>query len=463
MRRDSNLDTIVAVSTPVGEGGIGIVRLSGKDAVKIASEMFVLPSWKKVSKFKTHTVRYGYIVGAKKKIIDEVLLNAMLSPKTYTKENTVEINCHGGLAPLKKVLELTLKNGARIAEPGEFTKRAFLNGRLDLTQAEAVLDIIRAKTDLALKVSMGQLEGELSGEINLIRDELIDIASGIEATIDFPEEDIEKNTRHEWTRKIKKIRKNLQHLSGTYYNGAILKNGITAAICGRTNVGKSSLMNLLLKRDRVIVTHIPGTTRDAIEEMINIKGLPIRLVDTAGIRKKHGIIEREGISKSRFYLSSAELVLCVLDGSQNLKKDDLELLKNINGKSAIIVINKSDLKSVLDIKKLKRISGNKDIIKISCLNKKGIDTLEDKIYNKIWSGKVPSSHEVMLNSARHKDAIDNAVSLLSKALLIIKRGFEPELLSIDIRESLGLLGEIVGETYTEDILNVIFSKFCIGK
>ncbi|GAF70281.1 unnamed protein product, partial [marine sediment metagenome] len=330
MKRNFNEDTIVAVSTPIGEGGIGIVRLSGRDAIKIVDRVFASPEKKRPSKFKTHTIRYGYVVdksrsgnkGVRKKIIDEVLLTVMRAPKTYTKEDIVEINCHGGMAPLKKVLEIIVKNGARIAEPGEFTKRAFINGRLDLAQAEAVLDIIRARTDAGLRVSVNQLEGELSREINSARAGIIDVCADVEAAIDFPEEDIESNTRRDWIKKIKMAGRRLKTLADTYHNGTILKNGITAVICGRTNVGKSSLMNLLLKKDRVIVTHVPGTTRDAIEEMANIKGIPVRLVDTAGLRKIHGIVEKEGISKSRFYLSQADLILCILDGSEKLKRDE---------------------------------------------------------------------------------------------------------------------------------------------
>ena len=351
MKRNFKEDTIVAVSTPIGEGGIGIVRFSGRDAVRIADRIFMSPDKKKPSKLKTHTIRYGYIFEEsksgkgriKKKIIDEVLLTVMRAPKTYTKEDVVEINCHGGMAPLREVLGLIVRNGARIAEPGEFTKRAFLNGRLDLAQAEAVLDVIKARTDAALRASMNQLEGELSKEINSVRAGIIDVCADVEAAIDFSEEDIEPDAKREQIKKIKTARDRLKRLADTYHNGAILKNGITAVICGRTNVGKSSLMNLLLRKERVIVTHIPGTTRDAVEETVNIKGIPVRLVDTAGLRKKHGIIEREGISKSRSYLSQANLILCILDGSEKLKKDDIELLEDVKGKCAIIIINKCDI------------------------------------------------------------------------------------------------------------------------
>jgi len=349
-------DTIVAISTPVGEGGIGIVRLSGKDSIKIANRIFISSDGRKVSEFKTHTIHYGYIIeksprhqdtksqvtgnrkpitvhrkpNIRQEVIDEVLLTVMKAPRTYTREDVVEINCHGGMIALRRILELIVEVGARVAEPGEFTKRAFLNGRLDLTQAEAVLDLIRAKTDVALRTSINQLEGELSREINSMRDIIIDISASMEAMIDFPEEDIEIDTTRSWLKKIKIARKKLESLRDTYHDGAILKDGIMAVICGRANVGKSSLMNLLLKRDRVIVTPIPGTTRDAIEDEVNIKGIPIRLVDTAGFGKRTGIVEKKGVEKSHLYLSNADLILCVLDGSEKLKKDDIRLLNSKN-------------------------------------------------------------------------------------------------------------------------------------
>ncbi|MCK4649237.1 tRNA uridine-5-carboxymethylaminomethyl(34) synthesis GTPase MnmE, partial [bacterium] len=351
MERNFNDDTIVAVSTPIGEGGIGIVRLSGRDSMRIADRIFLSSDKMKPSRFKTHTVHYGHIVDnsiqktgdrelKKKKdkyVIDEVLLTVMRAPRTYTREDIVEINCHGGITALRKVLALLVKNGARLAEAGEFTKRAFLNGRLDLTQAEAVLDVIKAKTDAALKVSLNQLEGELSKEIKSTRVEIIDILADVEAEIDFTEEDIETGAERDWLKKIKGAKKRLQKLVDTYHDGTILREGITAVICGRPNVGKSSLMNLLLRKNRVIVTHIPGTTRDAIEETANIRGVPIKLVDTAGIREDKDVVEKEGIEKSHQYLSRADLALCMLDGGERLKKEDRNLLKKINSRNAIII------------------------------------------------------------------------------------------------------------------------------
>jgi len=456
-------DTIVAVATPAGEGGIGIVRMSGKTAIKLADKVFVSQNKQKPSQFRSHTIHYGRVVSKKKEIVDEALLTVMKAPKTYTREDVVEINCHGGMTALRNVLGLLVSSGARIAEPGEFTKRAFLNGRLDLTQAEAVLDIIRSKTDTGLRVSMSQLNGELSREIGLIRSIIIDVSAEIEAAIDFPDEDIEVKTAKDRLRKIEAVRERLNILAATYHDGAILRDGITAVICGRANVGKSSLMNLLLKRDRVIVTHIPGTTRDAIEELVNIKGIPIRLVDTAGMRRQKNIVEKAGIDKSRSYLSGAGLILCVLDGSQKLKDDDKRLLKSLKGKCAILAVNKCDLKLALDIKKVRQMAKGLDLVKISCLKKEGIDSLEGKVYNKVWSGNVPSSHRFLLNNVRHKNALDKAIECLSRAGNGIKKQLPPEFISIEIRESLSVLGEIVGEIYNDDILNVIFSKFCVGK
>ncbi len=459
----SNDDTITAISTPIGEGGIGIVRLSGPDAVKIAGKIFVSQDGRRPSKFKSHLLYYGHIVDAKRGKIDEVLLTAMKAPRTYTKEDVVEINCHGGIVALRKVLELIVKGGARLAEPGEFTKRAFLNGRLDLSQAEAVLDVIRAKTDAGLRASLNQLEGSLSKEIKLVRKEIMEVCADIEATMDFPEEDITPKTKKAWLHALKDARKKLERLLSTYHDGAILKEGIVAVICGRPNVGKSSLLNLLLRKNKAIVTHIPGTTRDPIEETASIRGVPIRLVDTAGIRKEKDIIEKEGIKRSHLYLSRADLLLWVLDGSEKLKKEDKEIFRRIKGRSIIALINKCDLKVRLDAKNIKESVGPEDVLKISCLNKIGIDKLEEKIYNKVWSGKVHSSDEVLVTSVRHKQAMEEALEALSGAERDISKDLSLEVLASDLRENAYSLAKITGEEYTDDLLNMIFSKFCIGK
>ena len=466
MNMQSNEDTIAAVSTPIGEGGIGIVRLSGRDAVRIADKIFVSREKKKPSTFRSHTIHYGYVIegcGKIKKQIDEVLLTVMRAPKTYTKEDVIEINCHGGIVAVRKIFELTVRNGARLAEPGEFTKRAFLNGRLDLAQAEAVLDIIRSKTEAGLRASLNQLEGELSKEIRTIRDDIIKICAGMEATIDFPDEEIDTDTLKGWVRSIKLGTAKLEKLLATYHDGVVLREGVVTVICGRPNVGKSSLLNLLLRKNRAIVTNVPGTTRDSIEETASIRGIPLRLVDTAGIRKDNNIIEREGIKRSHLYLSRADLILCVLDGSEKLKKEDREILSKIKNKGVIIIINKCDLKLKMRADEIKKISMNKDILKISCINKIGIDKLEDRIYNKVWSGKVSSSGEVMVNNIRHKAAIESAVKALFNAEDGIKKNLSLEFIVSDIRQGVDALGGIIGETYTDDLLNIIFSRFCIGK
>ncbi len=475
MRNVKNLneDTIVAVSTPVGEGGIGIVRMSGRAAVKIADRIFISRDKKKPSKFKSHTIHYGYVIRSEKRkaknakhgkeIIDEVLLTVMKAPKTYTKEDVVEINCHGGIVAVRKVFEILVRNSARPASPGEFTRRAFLNGRIDLAQAESVLDIIKSKTDAGLRASLNQLEGDLSGEIRIVREKIIKICADIEGSIDFPEEDIDADTAGSWLRDVKGCKSNLEKLLNTYHDGAILKEGIVAVICGRPNVGKSSLLNLLLKKHRAIVTHIPGTTRDPIEETASIRGIPIRLVDTAGIRKERNIVEKEGIKRSHLYLSRADLIICVLDGSEKLKKEDMEILNKVNNRSTVIVINKCDLRPKARMEEIRKIMKNGDILKVSCIDKIGIDKLEERIYNKVWSGKVNSSNEVMVNNIRHKGAIESAVEALSKAEEAITHNISPEFVASDIKRCADSLGEITGEIYTDDILNAIFSRFCIGK
>lgn len=456
-------DTIAALSTPAGEGGIGIIRLSGRDAVKIAAAVFILPNGKRPAKFKSRMLNYGYIIDDKKKRIDEVLLTVMKAPGTYTREDIVEINCHGGITAIRKVLELAFRRGARPAEPGEFTKRAFLNGRLDLSQAEAVLDIIRARTEAGLRVSLNQLEGELSREVKFARKAVMEICADIEASMDFPEEDIAPKTKKAWLSGVKDSRRRLEKLLSTYHDGAILKEGIVTVICGRPNVGKSSLLNALLRKNRAIVTHLPGTTRDPIEETASIRGIPMRLVDTAGIRREKGIIEKEGIKRSRLYLSRADLILCVLDGSEVLKKEDREIMDKINPSNTIAVINKCDLEIRLNARDIAKMVKPQDVVRVSCRTPMGIDKLENRIYNKVWSGKVRTSNEVMVNNIRHKMAIEDAVRCFARAEDSIEKEPSLEFSASDLREGASSLGRITGEEYAEDLLDIIFSKFCVGK
>ena len=468
MRTD---DTITAVSTPIGEGGIGIVRLSGKTSLKIADKVFLSKDGKRPSKFKTYTVHYGHIVEKSKgksqkvKVIDEVILTVMRSPRSYTKEDVVEINCHSGIAPLKKILDLCLTNGARLAEPGEFTKRAFLNGRIDVLQAEAVLDIIKAKTDLSLRSALNNLEGLFSKKINEIREKLIQIFAYMEASIDFSEEDLRGLKRDNIFKTLAGVKHDIEKLISGSNQGRILRQGIKAVICGSPNVGKSSLMNAILKESRSIVTHIPGTTRDTIEEIVNIKGIAVTLVDTAGITDTDHLVEKEGIRRSRVYLENAGLVLLVLDWSRRLNKDDLDIIKRIrdNKKETIVVINKTDLKKKLDINKIKRFFAKNPFAHISALNMKGVDSLENEIKDMVWKGKAPGPGFIGVSNERQLDILRRSSLDIDEAIKAAKAKLSMDCISVYVRASIESLGEVTGHTITEKALGRIFSEFCIGK
>jgi tRNA modification GTPase len=458
----------VAISTPIGEGGIGIVRLSGKDSLKLADKIFLSRGGEKPSGFKTYTVHYGHIIDAKSRehrVVDEVILTVMRAPRSYTKEDVVEINCHSGIVPLKKILDLCLINGARIAEPGEFTKRAFLNGRIDILQAEAVLDIINAKTELSLRSALNNLEGFFSKKINEIRKKLIEIYAHMEASIDFSEEDLRGIKRSSIFKKLNIIKNEIQKFVSNSNQGRILRQGIKTVICGSPNVGKSSLMNAILKESRSIVTHIPGTTRDTIEEIVNIRGIPVTLVDTAGITDTDHLIEKEGIRRSRIYLENADLILLVLDWSRRLNKDDLDIMKKIrdNKKEIVAVINKVDLKKKLDIKKIKRFFPKSCFAHVSALNLKGVDKLEDEIKNIVWKGKAPGSSFIGVSNERQLDILRRSVSDINEAVAAHKSRLSMDCISVYVRSSIESLGEITGHTITEQALDKIFSEFCIGK
>ena len=457
-------DTIVAISTPAGEGGIGIVRLSGKNALSIADKIFVSKNKSKPSKFKTYTVHYGRIIN-NHKTIDEVILTVMRAPKSYTKENIVEINCHGGIIPLRKVLDLALGLGARLAQPGEFTKRAFINGRIDLAQAEAVLDIIKSKTDSSMKVALGHLEGELSKKINSLKEALIDALSELEAQIDFSEEDVELASKGDLSRKLEGVFGEIEKLIENAWKGIIFKEGIMCVICGKPNVGKSSLMNVLLRRNRVIVTPVPGTTRDAIEEEINLQNMPVRIVDTAGIAEAKDIIEEHGIRKSRSYINMADLILFILDLSKHWSKADEEVFKSIKGKNVITIANKSDLARKLNIDKVKKITETNEIIEVSLLRKKNTKTVEEAILRKIWHGEIPHPEATFITSLRHKKDLELAHKCLAKAIKALqqKTPHPPEIVASELQEALFFLGSILGDVVEPDILDRVFSKFCIGK
>lgn len=458
-------DTIVAISTPLGEGAIGIVRLSGKKAFSIADKIFRSPQEKKLSEFESYKLYYGHIVDSQKKNIDEVLLAKMPAFCSYTRENIVEINCHSGLAVLRKILDLAVKKGARLAEPGEFTKRAFLNGRLDLSQAEAVLGIIKAKTETSLRAALWQLEGHLSANIEKIRESLLSIRTQIEAEIDFPEEDISFVAPEEFLIKTQEAIREIERILNGAEQGIILRHGILVAICGKPNVGKSSVFNALLKKDRAIVTHIAGTTRDAIKEIIDLKGIPFELIDTAGIRQGKGIVEKQGIIRSQNSLKKADLILFIIDGSVDIEKEDKEIAKEIKGRKLIVVINKIDLPLKLSPKIVRdSLDIDSEIVEISATQKRNLYLLEKALVNAVWQKETYSSaDEALISTLRQEQSLKKA----RQALMNFKKGIErkksEEFLAVDLKEAIDCLGEISGKTASDDILERIFSKFCIGK
>lgn len=463
-------DTIVAISTPPGEGGIGIVRLTGKDAIKIADRLFHSSKGKTLFDSASHRIIYGFIkVSATGETVDEVLVSVMRSPNTYTREDIVEINCHGGMSPLRNVLELAVKHGARLAEPGEFTKRAFLNGRIDLSEAEAVLDLIKAKTDESRRIALEQLRGRLSEKILNLREQLTKICVFIEACIDFPEEDIELASRKEIIESAAAILKELESLLKSYDEGRFFREGLAAAIVGKPNVGKSSLLNALLQKDRAIVTETPGTTRDTIEEYLNINGLPLRIIDTAGIRESHDMAEKEGVKRSIRAMEDADLVIAVIDGSEPLKDEDIEVLGKTKGKNTIIVINKSDLTSSEE-QKSRRAEVNSALssyssraINISAAKGDGIEELKDTIFQSSVKNWEEQKEGIIVTNLRHKIAIQAAYDSLKNGIKAIETDKPLEIIAIEFRDALDRLGEIVGAVTTDDILNRIFSDFCIGK
>ncbi len=471
MKRLYSDDTIVAVSTPIGEGGIGIVRLSGPQALKIADEIFVSKDGGKPSRYETYTVHYGHIINKlktqnsklKADIIDEVLLTVMKAPRSYTKEDVVEINCHGGIQAVKKVLGIATRRGARMAEPGEFTKRAFLNGRIDLAQAEAVLDVIRSKTEGSLKVAMNQLDGELSKDISDIREKVIGIAAEVEASIDFPDEELATRDKTSLIKKSKDAIHRLKSLSDTYDSGVVLREGVLAIICGKPNVGKSSLMNLLLKRDRVIVSPIPGTTRDAIEEMINLKDIPVRLVDTAGIAETENTLDKAGIRKSRKYLELADIVLLILDNSVRIDKEDMGIIKMIGSKKKVVIINKSDLPCKIDMKEVNGLFKNERIVKISVEKKINIRLLEKAIAETVWVGEFTQGESAVVANARHKELLDKALGDMISVRRALEEEMSAEFTAIYLKEAVYNLGLIIGKSVSEDVLDRVFEQFCIGK
>lgn len=453
-------DTIAGISTPRGEGGIGIIRISGTEAFEILEKIFVPKSKKKISELKNFSINYGHIVD-REEVIDEVMVSIMKSPNTYTKEDIVEINCHGGFVITEKVLEVVLKNGARIAEAGEFTRRAFLNGRIDLTQAEAIIDIIHGKTEKAISLSLNQLRGDLKEQIEHLKKLILDVAAHINVVLDYPEEGIDDPLPQNLVDNLKEVVDTTNTLISSYDKGKLIKEGIKTGIVGKPNVGKSSLLNSILREERAIVTHIPGTTRDIIEEVVNLKGIPLILVDTAGIRKTDDIVENIGVEKSKKILQEADLILFVIDGSRELDEEDLKIYDSIQSDNVIGILNKIDVEKIADISKLTKI---KKWIEISAMKNIGIDEMEEKIYRHIISENIEdSSQKLTITNVRHKSALEKTKQSVENMFETIDGGLPMDLLAVDIKGALDSLSEITGEISSEDLLDHIFSNFCVGK
>ena len=454
-------DTIAAVATAMGEGGIGIVRISGESALEILNKVFC--SVKKCP-VENRKLSYGFVednfTGEK---IDEVMAVYMKAPHSYTAEDVVEIQCHGSIVSLRKILALILKNGARLAEPGEFTKRAFLNGRLDLSQAEAVIDLVRAKSDKTFDVALSQLEGSFSKKIKEIRSDLVDILVNITVNIDYPDEDIEVITYENLISGLGNVKAKVDSLLATADTGRILREGLNIAIIGKPNVGKSSLMNALLRETRAIVTEIPGTTRDTIEEALTIRNIPVKLTDTAGIRHTDDVIEKIGIEKSKESFNKADLVIFMVDNSRPLDDEDREIIEYIGDRKVLAVINKTDLENRLDISEIKRKLPNGIFIETSMAREDGISRIEDEIENLVYGGKVKQNDSMMVTNVRHKALLEEASYALRDAASMAGAGEALEFLEIDVNRAYEALGEIIGEAVNEDIINEVFARFCLGK
>ena len=455
-------DTIAAIATPHGESGIGIVRISGPLAEKVATRLF-RPK-KGPARLKSHHLYYGEIVDPEnEKSMDEVLLSLMRRPKTYTREDVVEINCHGGYLVLKRVLEVVLGQGVRLAQPGEFTKRAFLHGRIDLSQAEAVIDVIRAKTEKSLKMANQQLRGNLSHAIEGLRTRVVKCLALLEALIDFPDEEIEMN-EDVIRGDLDEGKRRVRELIESYEEGRIYRDGVSVSIVGKTNVGKSSLLNILLRENRAIVTPIPGTTRDVIEEVVTIHEIPIRLVDMAGMRRSSDPIEREGVKLAKGKVAEAEMVILVIDGSRSLDKNDWEIIEEVKGKKKVVALNKRDLPTKISMEQIHGALPNTRAVEISALKNWGIETLKESICSTLTGDGIgPDTGEVLIVNARHKQALEGSLQCLRRAKEGMERKVPLELVALELRSCLDYLGEIGGETTTEEVLEFIFSQFCIGK
>lgn len=456
----TQFDTIAAISTPIGEGGISIVRLSGEDAIEIASKIFKGRNLKQVP---THTIHYGHIINPKTKdIIDEAMVSVMKGPKTFTREDVVEINCHGGMVVTNEILQLLLANGARMADPGEFTKRAFMNGRIDLTQAESVMDIIRAKTDKSREIAMNQLKGGLLGKIRELRQDLLDTMAQEEVNIDYPEYDMDDMTGNQMKEVAQQVSTKISKLLQTAQEGKIMRNGLATAIVGRPNVGKSSLLNYLTQDEKAIVTDIAGTTRDTLEEYVSIKNIPLKLIDTAGIHETKDKVEKIGVERSKKAVQEADLVLLLLDGSRELSDEDRELLDFTKFKKRIIILNKSDLGSKITQEMIQKITDS-PIVTTSILEKNNLDKLANEIERMFFSGIENSANQVMVTNQRQAGLLQKAQQSLQEVISGVENAMPLDLVQIDLKDAWDTLGEITGDSAPDELITELFSQFCLGK
>lgn len=455
------MSTIASISTAPGIGGIGIIRMSGEKSFEVLTKIFYPKNQYNIEDIKGYTIKYGHIK-ENEKIIDEVLVSFFKAPHSYTAENMCEINSHGGIVVMRKILDLCLKNGAELAEPGEFTKRAFLNGRIDLSQAEAVIDIINAKSDIEAKEGIKQLEGYLKQEINKIKEKILDLMTNIEVSIDYPEYDVEDVLESDVSNKLDNIKIDLKKLEKSFSNGKIIKEGIKTAIIGKPNAGKSSLLNAILKEERAIVTEYEGTTRDTIEEFVNINGIPLKLIDTAGIRETDNEIEKIGIEKSKSLAKEADLCIVIIDSSKKLDREDEEILNVVNKNNTVVVLNKSDLGSVIDAN-TSIISNFRYVVNISALKNEGINDLYNIITKMFNLNEINLDNETVITNERHKNIISKAISNIEKAKKSLADNMPIDIVAISIKDVLSNLGEITGDVAGEEIINEIFARFCLGK